>query len=99
MARWRRSLNEWSRGPATPSHSVNDLEHFTSYVQRRAVVVVFVGFGIVVGLASLVSYSLSGTVYRAAVAPPATLYWFPAWQFYLRHHYRPEFQKDADVGE
>lgn len=77
-------LNDWARGPVRPSHTINDLDHFTTCIKRRAIAVAFVGFVLVISLASVISYLIWGTVYRFLVMP-ATLYWLPAWQLYMRH--------------
>lgn len=98
LAKARRSLNAWARGPSTPHHDSRDLDYFMTYIERRSVVIVLTAYVALVGVAALVTYVIWGTPQRVPVGICAVAFWPLAWYYYLRHHYRPEFRESDGTG-
>jgi len=91
-AKYRESLDRWARGPSVPSHDFRDLEHFTTYIERRAIAAAIAGYLAGLAAAAGLSSLIWGVPMRIFVALFAIAYWPTVWQLYLRHHYRPEYR-------
>jgi hypothetical protein len=91
-----RSIDARPKGQDGPKHDLNDLDHFNTYIERRAVLTAVIGFVTVAVAAAFVSYLVWGVPQRIFVALFGIAYWPAAWQFYLRHHYKPEYRPGAE---
>lgn len=92
VARARRSVNAWARGPSTPRHDMRDMEYFLTYIERRAVLIALVAYVLVLAASALISDLIWGVPQRIPVGLCAIAFWPLVWFGYLRHHYKPEFR-------
>jgi hypothetical protein len=92
VARARRALNAWARGPSTPHHDTRDFDYFLTYIERRAVLIALAAYALVVAVAALISDLIWGEPQTIAVGFCGIAFWPLIWFGYLRNHYKPEFK-------
>ena len=100
LAKARRSLDAWAKGPSTPHYDSRDAYYFMTYIERRSVMIVLAAYAVLLAAVAFITYLIWGVPQRVPVGLCAMFYWLAAWPLYLRHHYKPEFRKpDALEGQ
>jgi hypothetical protein len=87
LAKVRARLNP----PVTVAHDSGDVFQWTRILTPKAAWLTFLGFWVYAGVILGVPLYLWGIDNRAELLLLA-LYWPPAWHFYMRHHYKPEYR-------